>query len=85
MSAYSGFNGVPATGNPWLLTTLLRQEWGFDGAVVSDVDSVGDIPYGHHAVKDLAQASAMAIKAGNDECSGGSYKALRGRSRARFH
>ena len=77
MSAYSGFNGVPATGNPWLLTTLLRNEWGFDGAVVSDVDSVGDILYGHHAVKDLAEASAMAIKAGNDECSGGSYAALK--------
>jgi beta-glucosidase len=77
MSAYSGFNGVPATGNPWLLTTLLRDEWGFNGAVVSDVDSVGDILYGHHAVKDLAEASAMAIKAGNDECSGTSYRALR--------
>ena len=77
MSAYSGFNGVPATGNPWLLTTLLRNEWGFDGAVVSDVDSVGDILYGHHVVKDLAEASAMAIKAGNDECSGGSYGALK--------
>ncbi len=77
MSAYSGFNGVPATGNPWLLTTLLRNEWGFDGAVVSDVDSVGDILNGHHAVKDLAEASAMAIKAGNDECSGGTYAALK--------
>src|ERR1700756_3547125 len=76
MSAYSGFNGVPDTGSPWLLTTLLRDEWGFDGAVVSDVDSVGDILYGHHAVKDLAEAGAMAIKAGNDECSGTSYKAL---------
>ena len=77
MSAYSGFNGVPDTSNPWLLTTLLRDEWGFDGAVVSDVDSVGDILYGHHAAKDLAEASAMAIKAGNDECSGSSYRALK--------
>jgi len=77
MSAYSGYNGVPDTGNPWLLTTLLRDEWGFNGAVVSDVDSVGDILYGHHAVKDLAEASAMAIKAGNDECSGTSYRSLK--------
>jgi beta-glucosidase len=77
MSAYSGFNGVPDTGSPWLLTTLLRDEWGFNGAVVSDVDSVGDILYGHHAVKDLAEASAMALKAGNDECSGSSYRSLR--------
>ena len=77
MSAYSGFNGTPATGNPWLLTTLLRDEWGFNGAVVGDVDSVADIFYGHHATKDLAEASAMAIKAGNDECSGTSYKTLK--------
>lgn len=77
MSAYSGFNGIPCTGNPWLLTTLLRDEWGFDGAVVSDVDSVGDILGGHHAVKDAAEASAMAIKAGNDECSGTTYRALK--------
>ena len=77
MSAYSGFNGTPATGNPWLLTDLLRNEWGFNGAVVSDVDSVADILYGHHAVKDRAEASAMAIKAGNDECSGDSYRALK--------
>ncbi|MDR3688310.1 MAG: glycoside hydrolase family 3 C-terminal domain-containing protein [Fimbriimonas sp.] len=77
MSAYSGFNGVPDTGNPWLLTTLLRGEWGFNGAVVSDVDSVGDIFSGHHAVADQAEASAMAIKAGNDECSGTTYRALK--------
>lgn len=77
MSAYSGFNGVPCTGNPALLTEILRDRWGFDGAVVSDVDSVGDIFYGHHQTKDLAEAAAMALKAGNDECSGQSYRALR--------
>ncbi|CAN5659119.1 glycoside hydrolase family 3 protein [soil metagenome] len=76
MSAYSGFNGVPATGNHWLLTDLLREKWGFDGAVVSDVDSVSDLFVGHHVAKDRAEASAMALKAGNDECSGETYKAL---------
>ena len=76
MSAYSGFNGVPDTGSPWLLTTLLRKEWGFNGAVVSDVDSVGDLWYGHHAAKDRAEASAMAIKAGDDLCSGTTYQGL---------
>ena len=76
MSAYSGFNGVPATGNPWLLTTLLREKWGFDGAVVSDVDSVGDLWTGHKIAKDAAEASAMALKAGDDLCSGTTYRAL---------
>lgn len=76
MAAYSAFNGVPATGNPWLLTTLLRNTWGFDGAVVSDVDSVHDIWASHRAAKDAAEASAMALKAGDDLCSGDTYKAL---------
>ncbi len=76
MSAYSGFNGVPATGNPWLLTTLLREKWGFDGGVVSDVDSVADLWQGHKVAKDAAEASAMALKAGNDLCSGTTYRAL---------
>ena len=76
MAAYSAFNGVPATGNPWLLTTLLRETWGFDGAVVSDVDSVHDLWAGHKVVKDAAEASAMALKAGDDLCSGDTYRAL---------
>ncbi|RYG20448.1 hypothetical protein EON82_20230, partial [bacterium] len=76
MSAYSGFNGVPATGNPWLLTDLLRKQWGFDGAVVSDVDSVADLWQGHKVAKDAAEASAMALKAGNDLCSGTTYRGI---------
>jgi beta-glucosidase len=42
MSAYNGINGVPASENPWLLTSLLREEWGFDGVVVSDWGAVND-------------------------------------------
>lgn len=76
MAAYSAFNGVPATGNHWLLTDLLRNTWGFDGAVVSDVDSVHDLWAGHKAAKDAAEASAMALKAGDDLCSGDTYRAL---------
>jgi len=76
MAAYSAFNGVPATGNPWLLTTLLRDTWGFKGAVVSDVDSVADLWEGHKVVPDAAAASAMALKAGDDLCSGTTYRAL---------
>ncbi|MER5261985.1 glycoside hydrolase family 3 N-terminal domain-containing protein [Actinosynnema sp. NPDC002837] len=42
MSAYNGINGVPASENPWLLTRVLREEWGFDGVVVSDWGAVND-------------------------------------------
>ncbi|WP_405848742.1 glycoside hydrolase family 3 C-terminal domain-containing protein [Streptomyces sp. NBC_01518] len=42
MAAYNRLNGVPATENHWLLTEVLRNEWGFDGLVVSDWGAVGD-------------------------------------------
>lgn len=42
MTAYNGINGVPATSNPWLLTELLRKEWGFDGLTISDWGAVHD-------------------------------------------
>jgi beta-glucosidase len=42
MSAYNRINGVPASENPWLLTTVLRNEWGFDGVAVSDWGAVHD-------------------------------------------
>lgn len=76
MSAYSGFNGQFCTGSPWLLTTLLRDTWGFNGAVVSDVDSVKDLMVGHHIAKDEAEASAIALKAGDDLNGGYTYRAL---------
>lgn len=76
MSAYSGFNGQRATASRWLLTDLLRDEWKFDGAVVGDVDSVADLWTHHKIAKDRAEASAMALKAGNDLCSGETYTDL---------
>ena len=76
MSSYNAIDGVPAPANHRLLTEFLRDDWNFQGAVVGDVDTVSDITNGHHYSKDAAEASAMALKAGNDLCSGTTYKAL---------
>ena len=78
MSAYNAINGVPAPANTMLLRDILRDEWGFKGAVVGDVDTVADIwrPGSHEYAKDAAEASALALKAGNDLCSGQTYVAL---------
>lgn len=65
MSAYMDLNGVPATGNRWLLTELLRDELGFDGFVVSDADSVRDL-LTHHFASDLTDAGIRALQAGVD-------------------
>ncbi len=66
MSSYNSMNGIPTTGNPFLLTDLLRNRWGFRGYVVSDCDAVGDIHRTHHFVPTYAQAAAMAVNAGCD-------------------
>jgi len=76
MSAYNAVDGVPAPANAYLLNEVLRRQWGFSGAVVGDVDTVADVWSGHHYSKDAAEASAACLKAGNDLCSGESYKAL---------
>lgn len=65
MSSFNLVDGVPATANRWLLTDLLRGEWGFDGFVVTDYASVSEI-VSHGVSADLASASAMAVSAGTD-------------------
>jgi beta-glucosidase len=78
MSAYNAINGIPAPANHYMLTEVLRDQWGFQGAVVGDVDTVADIfgTNSHAYAKDAAAASALALKAGNDLCSGVTYKSL---------
>lgn len=66
MSSYNEMNGIPTTANPFLLTELLRDRWGFRGYVVSDCDAVGDIARTHHFVPTLAEAAALAVNAGCD-------------------
>lgn len=72
MSAYNKVNWIPSTANRWLLTDVLRKEWGFDGFVVSDCGAACNIFSTHHFTGSYEEASAAAIKAGMDlECSGG--------------
>lgn len=47
MGTYNALNGVPACANEWLLTDVLREEWGFEGYVVSDCAAISDIVHRH--------------------------------------
>ena len=75
MSAYSAIDGVPDSGNNRLLTDILRNQWGFKGYVVSDVDAVERIYQldSHPYVPNAVEASALAVQAGNDLNSGTTY------------
>jgi len=63
MSAYMDLNDVPATANRWLLNDVLREQWHFEGFVVSDANSVKSLK-AHHYAKDLSDATLLAFKAG---------------------
>ena len=65
MTAYMDLNGVPATGNHWLLQDVLRQTWDFQGFVVSDAQAVHNLRT-HGFAADLTDAAARAIKVGVD-------------------
>lgn len=64
MSSFNDINGIPATANRWLLTDLLRDQWGFNGFVVSDYTAVNEMIA--HGIGDLQAVSALALKAGLD-------------------
>ncbi|MDB5724527.1 MAG: glycoside hydrolase, family 3-like [Novosphingobium sp.] len=65
MSAYMGLNGIPATANRWLLTDVLRREWGFKGFVVSDSGAVNSLTT-QGLTTDGAAAAVAALKAGTN-------------------
>src|SRR5262245_7744607 len=65
MSAYMGVNGVPATGNHWLLTDVLRKTWGFKGFVVTDAGAAHDL-LTHEFAASKEDAGVRALKAGVD-------------------
>ncbi len=64
MSSFNLVDGIPATGNKWLMTDVLRDRWGFDGFVVTDYTSINEMAY--HGLGDLKTVSALALKAGID-------------------
>jgi beta-glucosidase len=66
MNSYSDVDGLPAAVNHWLLTELLRGEWGFTGTVVSDYGSVEFVCTKHRVAADLPHAGALTLAAGMD-------------------
>jgi len=66
MLGYQTTDGVPITINDWLLTDVLRGEWGYRGILVTDWDNVGRMVWEQKVQPDYKHAAAAAIKAGND-------------------
>src|SRR6266516_2711720 len=65
MTSFNEIGGLPSTASPWLMTTLLRREWGFRGFVVSDYTAVAELR--NHGVADSrAEAGKLALEAGVD-------------------
>ena len=70
MTSFNTIDGVPSTGNKWLLQDILRGEWGFDGMIVTDWNSSGEMIM-HGFAKDLKDATDLAVNAGVDMMSYG--------------
>ena len=66
MPSYNEIDGVPSHANRWLLGDVLRGEWGFDGAIVSDYAAIGELATFHKIAPDLGGAAHLALLAGVD-------------------
>ncbi len=64
MTSFNVIDYIPATGNHWLMTEVLRDSWGFDGFVVTDYTAISEMI--NHGMGDLQSVSAQALKAGTD-------------------
>lgn len=71
MTSYNAIDGVPCTSNAWLLNTVLRDEWGFEGVVFSDLNSIAGMVSTHRTAASHVEAAAQAINAGVDVDLGG--------------
>ena len=82
MCVYNSVDGVPGCANTDLLQKRLRDEWGFQGYVVSDCGAIGDIFRSHKYVATEGEAAVSAVKAGTDLTCGGEYRSLLGEVKA---
>ncbi len=64
MSSFNDINGIPATANQWLLTDVLRKQWGFKGLVATDYTAILELM--NHGLGDEAQVGKLALMAGSD-------------------
>ena len=78
MASYNEIDGVPSHANHWLLGEILRGEWGYKGAVVSDYFAIEELVKRHHIAADDAEAARLALAAGvdTDLPNGTAYKTL---------
>lgn len=76
MTAYNEIDGIPCTSDPYLLTDVLRKQWGFDGFVITDCGAINMLVWGHDTAASPEEAAAAALKAGVDmEMSGDMFRA----------
>jgi len=64
MTSFNEVDGIPASGNKWLMTDVLRDQWGFNGFVVTDYTAIDEMS--EHGMGDLQTVSALALRAGVD-------------------
>ncbi len=76
MGAYNRTNGEPCCGSPTLLGRILREEWGFEGFVVSDCWAIRDFHQHHKITENAMESSAMAVRNGCDLNCGSTYPSL---------
>ncbi|MGA7538378.1 MAG: glycoside hydrolase family 3 N-terminal domain-containing protein [Steroidobacteraceae bacterium] len=67
MASYNEIGGIPSHANHWMLTDLLRDEWGFKGVVLSDYEGIEQLVSLHHVAGNLTDAAAISLNAGVDD------------------
>jgi beta-glucosidase len=66
MTGYQSMDGLPSTANHWLLREVLKQQWGFEGILVTDYDNVGRLVYEQRVAPSQVEAAVIAVRCGND-------------------